>query len=219
MNSLRTILILTIALLASACALMNESEYHIYEGEERPVEDLLIVKVPEHLEVLNVNGKTLTKGGSKLFGSSKHTLYMLPGEYTIDAFYKEIWDNHVGSHNVIRSQPAMFIVRGEAGEEVSLEFDKPERQEDAEEFAKEFKGWSVNANTGDKIPTKETSTQRPSILASMQDQNQKPEEAESVAPMESQSSSQSQDLLPKLKAFWKQANEEEKREFLMWISE
>lgn len=209
---MRFALISLVTVLLSACSSM--AEHHLYEGKERPQEQLLMVEIPHLLEVMTVNNKALANSGGKLLGSSDQVLYVLPGRYEINAFYKQFWDNTIESHTVVRSQPVTFIVEGKAGETVQLDFERPQYQADAEKLAKDFSGWSINLSTQTKIPTQATQMRRPSILASLQDNSAPVATTETLAPLGGQ-----QDMVLKLKALWGVASEEEKREFLMWVSE
>lgn len=204
-----------ITLWLSACASLTE--HHLYEGQERAQEDLLVVEIPHLLEVMTVNGKALANSGGKLLGNNDQKLYLLPGRYAIDAFYKQFWDNNIESHTVVRSQPVTFVVDGKAGETVKLNFDRPQRLPEAEKLAKNFSGWSLNLATEVKTPTQATTAKRPSILASLQDDHTAVEATDTVAPLQEHRSEQ--DMVLRLKALWKVATEEEKREFLMWVSE
>lgn len=199
----------------SACASLTE--HHLYEGKERPQEQLLVVEIPHLLEVMTVNGKALANSGGKMLGNNDQKLYLLPGQYAIDAFYKQFWDNNIESHTVVRSQPATFVVDGKAGDTVTLDFERPQRLPEAEKLAKNFSGWSLNHTTQVKTPTQTTTTRRPSILASLQDNSAPAETTETVTPL--QDSRSGQDMVLRLKSLWKVASDEEKREFLMWVSE
>lgn len=199
----------------SACASLTE--HHLYEGKERPQEELLVVEIPHLLEVMTVNGKALANSGGKLLGNNDQKLYLLPGRYAIDAFYKQFWDNNIESHTVVRSQPVTFVVEGKAGETVTLDFERPQRLPEAEKLAKNFSGWTLNLATDVKTPTQATTAKRPTILASLQNDHTAADTTDIVAPL--QDHRPEQDLVLRLKALWKVASDEEKREFLLWISE
>lgn len=190
------------------------TEHHLYEGRELPQEQLLIVEVPHLLEVMTINNKALANSAGKLLGNSDQKLYLLPGRYEINAFYKQFWDNTIESHTVVRSQPVTFVVEGKAGEVVQLDFERPQYQADAEKLAKDFSGWSLNLNTQTKTPTQATQMRRPSLLASLQDNSTPVATTETLAPL-----SEQQNMVLKLKALWNVASEEEKREFLLWMAE
>lgn len=208
----RFTMICLFTLLLGACSSMTE--HHLYEGRELPQEQLLIVEVPHLLEVMTINNKALANSAGKLLGNSDQKLYLLPGRYEINAFYKQFWDNTIESHTVVRSQPVTFVVEGKAGEVIQLDFERPQYQADAEKLAKDFSGWSLNLNTQTKTPTQATQMRRPSLLASLQDNSTPVATTETLAPL-----SEQQNMVLKLKALWNVASEEEKREFLLWISE
>src|SRR5699024_2377181 len=144
----RFALIGLMALWLGACTSLTE--HHLYEGGERSQAELLVVEIPHLLEVMTVNGKALANSGGKLLGNNDQTLYLLPGRYTIDAFYKQFWDNNIESHTVVRSQPVTFVVDGKAGDTVKLDFEHPQRLPEAEKLAKNFSGWSLNLTTAIK---------------------------------------------------------------------
>lgn len=208
----RFTMICLFTLLLGACSSMTE--HHLYEGRELPQEQLLIVEVPHLLEVMTINNKALANSAGKLLGNSDQKLYLLPGRYEINAFYKQFWDNTIESHTVVRSQPVTFVVEGKAGEVVQLDFERPQYQADAEKLAKDFSGWSLNLNTQTKTPTQATQMRRPSLLASLQDNSTPVATTETLAPL-----SEQQNMVLKLKALWNVASEEEKREFLLWMAE
>mgnify|MGYP001347455099 CR=1 FL=1 len=207
----RTFLMVFATLWLGACASLQE--HHLYDGEERSQDELLTVEVPHLLEIMTVNGKALANDFGKLLGNNDRVLYLLPGRYEIDAYYKQFWDNNIESHTVVRSQPVTFVVEGKAGETVSMDFERPKRLNEAETFAKNFEGWTLNTTTGEKKPTRATTTRRPSLLASLQDDQPKAENTETVKPLKEE------DVLLRLKSLWRVASEKEQREFLLWVSE
>src|SRR5690625_2034232 len=131
----RTFLMVFATLWLGACASLQE--HHLYDGEERSQDELLTVEVSHLLEIMTVNGKALANDFGKLLGNNDRVLYLLPGRYEIDAYYKQFWDNNIESHTVVRSQPVTFVVEGKAGETVSMDFERPQRLPEAEKRSEE----------------------------------------------------------------------------------
>ena len=52
------------------------------------------------------------------------------GRYEIVAFYKRLWDLDPDNHEVMKSDPAKFLVDGQGGEFYRLGFERPENAEE-----------------------------------------------------------------------------------------
>jgi uncharacterized protein YccT (UPF0319 family) len=238
-----------VMLLAGLIAGCNRSpEVRLYEGPPKPATEVTIVRVPVELEVLSINGRRID-GLSTLFSAGYKDLHLEPGRYEVLAYYKDLWELDADAHDVIKSDPAIFVVEGEAGDFFRLAYDEPETVEDARELAKEFSGWTENMNSGDKTPTQQSNMAISRGLFSTvsgiagagpaveqkQSASQPENSGNTVAPQEkaapapaaataepssAEGETETQgEYLDMLKAYWSQATPEERRAFLRWMSE
>lgn len=214
------IVIVLLSLLVAACS--TSPAVKLYDGADRPAAELLTVRVPVELEIISINDRRI-EGASTLFAYSHRDLQLLPGQYRIVAYYKNLFQLNADQHEIIKSDPALFTLNGKAGEVVALAFDKPADVDAAREMAKDFAGWTENLNSGERIASKPSglilnqgfiglaSTPAPAEAAS----------ATSVAPEQPTGAAGaiSTGILDALKANWQQASPEERREFLLWMSQ
>ena len=217
------IVIVLLSLLVTACS--TSPVVKLYDGADRPTGELLTVRVPVELEILSINDRRI-EGASTLFAYGHRDLQLLPGQYRIVAYYKNLFQLNADQHEIIKSDPALFTVNGNAGEVVALAFEKPADVAAAREMAKHFDGWTENLSSGERIASKPSglilnqgfiglaSTPAPAETAS----------TASVAPEQPAAGSSTEstvttDVLDALKANWQQASPEERREFLLWMSQ
>lgn len=217
------IVIVLLSLLVTACS--TSPVVKLYDGADRPTGELLTVRVPVELEILSINDRRI-EGASTLFAYGHRDLQLLPGQYRIVAYYKNLFQLNADQHEIIKSDPALFTVNGNAGEVVALAFEKPADVNAAREMAKHFDGWSENLSSGERIASKPSglilnqgfiglaSTPAPAETAS----------TASVAPEQPAAGSSTEstvttDVLDALKTHWQQASPEERREFLLWMSQ
>ncbi|MCH8541926.1 MAG: DUF2057 domain-containing protein [Alcanivorax sp.] len=210
--------LLAALLTLTACA--SSPVVQLYDGPERAESDITRVRVPETLEILNINGQR-PAGVNTLFSSGYKDLHLAPGEYQIVAFYKEIWEpDTTSSHVVVRSEPVVFDIAGQPGSFFRLGYDTPSNLPDARELARNFSGWSEHVASSERRPTRPSGMTRPGLIGGLTTGATEPT-AETVAPAASSSSSQADDVesLDMLKAWWSQASAEERRAFLRWVAE
>lgn len=224
------VLMVSVCLL-SAC---NRSPVvQLYEGAPRAGDQVLTVRVPSQLEVYTINGKAV-EGANSFFNSGYKDLKLLPGRYEIIAYYKELWDLDADNHEVMKSDPAKFIVEGQAGQFFRLDYDRPSNPEQARQLEADFSGWVENLNSGEKIPSQPSGLMlNRGILAPLTGAEIKAAGGESVAPRSvvapqgpaaapdatSNTVAPAARYLDTLKAQWNQATPEERREFLQWIAQ
>jgi hypothetical protein len=147
------VLILGSALLLAACA--RSPVVQLYDGAQKPDAQVLTVRVPSDLEVFTINGQEID-GVNTFFSSGYKDLKLTPGRYEIVAFYKRLWDLDPDNHEVMKSDPAKFMVDGQGGEFYRLGFERPENAEEARELADDFSGWVENMQTGEKTPSEDS---------------------------------------------------------------
>ena len=226
MLSLRLTAVTLFALLLSACA--QSPIVQLYEGPAQSDNKIVTVRVPSQLEVFTINGEEVD-GVNTFFASDFKDLKLTPGRYEILAYYKELWQLDADNHEIIKTNPANFIVDGKPGEMWVLGYEQPADVEAARAMEDSFSGWSENAISGEKVAAEQsqlilkrgflapvtgeevaapaTNTVAPQAAAAA------PAAAEAAAPAATAS------YLDTLKAQWNLATPEERREFLQWIAE
>jgi uncharacterized protein YccT (UPF0319 family) len=137
--------------LLSGCA--QQSHVKLYAGSELPQSQVLVVEVPNELEVLTINGQPVPSANA-LFGTANKTLHLQPGEYRINAYYKNGFDIGGGlSHEVVRTRSAVYSLEGRAGDVWKLEYDEPGNLQEAQAMVDTFAGWAINQRTGERVAT------------------------------------------------------------------
>lgn len=226
----------------SACA---PSSIRLHEGADAGVQEARIT-LPEQLEVLSVNGAEV-KGAKGLFTKGDKTLAVAPGRYELLVYYREVWE--LGNeHDVLRSDPSLFVVDARPSGRYRIEYAHPERYEEAQRLAKAFSGWVVDAGNGARTPSQDsklsfregwvaaltgddslvgTSTRNdgsqvvePLAATSTGSGSVAASSGSAAAPAPSAASAQADaQWLPMMKAWWAQASIDERREFLRWVGE
>lgn len=232
LTCIRALALLLVVGLLAGC--QNNPVTKLYEGPERPVADVVIVQVPETLEILSINGQR-PSGVSNRLVSADRVLHLAPGRYQIIAFYKDIWTpTGASTHEVLRSQPVIFDIEGRPGDGFHLEYEQPDTYQAARELAGNFSGWSRNRDSGERVTTRSSDVPRPGLFSGVANTNTEP--APHVAPSDTNTTAvvassvkpavaapvgwvKDNAYLDMLKAYWSQASQEERREFLRWISE
>lgn len=229
-------LIAAAAFLLTACS--RSPVVQLYEGAKQPDSQVLTIRVPTDLEVFTINGSEVD-GVNTFFNTDHKDLKLSPGRYEILAYYKRLWDLDADNHEVMKSDPALFVVDGEAGEFYRLGFERPQNVTQARALEEDFSGWVENMNSGEKTPsqasglvlnrgflapitgaeveTKGASAVRPKAVAAVTPAPAAP--AASGSADSSASSGGHASYLDTLKAQWNQATQEERRQFLQWISQ
>ncbi len=242
------VILLSLVLMLSACA--QNPVRKLYEGEQRPESEIAVVRVPIELEIMRINGERI-EGLNALFSPQHKDLHLLPGEYRILAYYKDLWELSGDGHDVVKTDPALFVVNAKAGHTYELGFEEPQRLEEARQLEKKFSGYVLNTDTGEKTPTRASGLAFKSGIAGSlgeiagvgaveQTGDSESQSSSTVAPLKKTESDNQQDDAPgsaddpqgksnqadseqnylnMLKAYWSQATQEERRDFLEWISE
>lgn len=135
----------------SACA--QNSVRKLYEGEDRPESEIAVLRVPVELEVMRINGRRI-EGLNLLFSPGKKDLHLAPGEYRVLAYYKKLWEMSGDGHDVVKSDPALFVVNAEAGHTYELGFQQPQSLEEARQLEDNFTGYVLDTTTGETTPAR-----------------------------------------------------------------
>jgi uncharacterized protein YccT (UPF0319 family) len=151
MRNLVRVLPLVLLLTLSACA--RDGVHKLYQGQERSSSEIAVVRVPIELEIMRINGKSI-EGLNTLFSPEHKDLHLLPGQYRILAYYKDLWELSGDGHDVVKTDPALFVVNARAGNTYKLSFDQPRNLEDARAMERKFSGYTLNTETGEKTPTR-----------------------------------------------------------------
>lgn len=151
MRNAATLMLISLILVLSACA--GNPVRKLYEGEERPQSEIAVVRVPIELEIMRINGERI-EGLNTLFSPEHKDLHLLPGEYRILAYYKDLWELSGDGHDVVKTDPALFVVNAKAGQTYELGFEEPQSLEEARQLEKKFSGHVLNTETGEKTPTR-----------------------------------------------------------------
>src|SRR5690606_12885870 len=213
------IVIVLLSLLVTACS--TSPVVKLYDGADRPAGELLTGRVPVELEILSINDRRI-EGASTLFAYGHRDLQLLPGQYRIAAYYKNLFQLDADQHEIVKSDPALFTVNGNAGEVVALAFEKPANVDAAREMAKRFDGWTENLTSGERIASTPSGLILNQGFIGLASQASPAETAStaSVAPEQPRSDTAvNTDILESLKTNWQQASPEERREFLLWMSQ
>lgn len=161
---MRNLFLIACVLMLTACA--QQSHVQLYPGQPLPEAQVLTLVVPYELEVHTLNGQHMPKANA-MFGTQAKTLHLQPGQYEISAFYKNGFDVNGGmSHEVVRSQIAVFHINGKAGEVWQLQFDKPANLQEARALEHNFNSWAINTATGDRVDG-EPSQRSTSLLSAL----------------------------------------------------
>lgn len=215
---MRLLLIATLALV-SACS--SSPVIKLYEGAELLPEQLLLVDIPVELEVISINERRVS-GVNRLLSFGDRTLHLQPGDYRIIAYYKNLFELPAGEHEVIKSEPVLFPVSGAAGSHHRLSFMVPKDIIQARQLTKQFSGYSVNLANGKQRPTEASGMMLSGSFLNIPTAPLVGSHI-NVAPSSIDPSNTTEtsplDYGELLRASWRYANSEERREFLRWIAE
>lgn len=226
---MRSLFVLALSCLLVACA--QQSHVQLYPGSAKQQSQVLTVVVPYELEVQSINGEQVPAANA-LFGTQDKTLHLQPGQYRINAFYKNVFDVDGGlSHEVVRGRSAVYSIDGKSGETWKLEFERPANLAEARLLQDEFISWAVNTRTGERVEA-ERGQRNSSLLSSLMGAGAA-DAASTVAPLDAaaqpgpqaslDASDQAEETLPHndatlttLKQLWRLMSAESREAFLDW---
>src|SRR6056297_1224011 len=244
MSKVSCLLLLAISTgIVSGCA----SEPIVLHDSQLAPADVATIVMPEQLEVASVNGKEVA-GGSGMMSVGDRILEVAPGRYELLVFYRELWEQGE-QHEVLRSDPALFVVEAQAAGRYRLDYDRPANLEAARELATDFSGWSEALSSGRLTASTPSGMQfRRGLVAAMafddtlvpsENTPQAQQEIEplpvndaaavagassSAPPLNSgheteYSPAREPDSLELMKGWWQEASSEQRRAFLQWLAE
>ncbi len=178
---MRNLICVVLLALLAGCA--QQGPVKLYSGPDRGVGQLLVVEVPEDLEVLTINGRQVASM-DRMFRGDALQLHMDPGEYRIEAYYRRVFEIDGTTHEVIRSRAATFLINGKAGETWRLAYRQPRNLDEAREMSRRFDAWAENRKTGERIAAEQGAVP-PSIATQLfgRSPDQEGQQADAVAPL------------------------------------
>lgn len=139
--------LLLIALLAGC----QSAPITLHDADLAPAAVATVV-LPEQLEVTSVNGVEV-EGASGMLTKGDKTLELAPGRYEILVFYRELWETG-DSHDVLRSDPALFVIDAAAGSRYRVDYARPDGIDSARALTADFRGWVEDLGTGERVPSR-----------------------------------------------------------------
>lgn len=176
-----------------------------YEGPARPAAEVALLRVPEQVQVLAIDGREPPP--SLLSSNVEFTL--LPGEHVLTLRYVELFRIGSDEHDVIRSRPAALRFTAAAGAHYRLGVPPQRHRDAARVFARAPVFSLVDEAGGDAV---ESTVIKSYAEASLIDTLGKAFEAQGEA-------ARPVSHLDLLKDVWSRAGEEERREFRAWINQ
>lgn len=224
---------LALALMLVACA---SPSLKLYDGAGRAASEVAVISLPEQLEVARVNDAEV-KGASGMWNKGDKRLEVIPGRYELLVYYRELWE--LGSqHDVLRSNPARFVVDASAGAQYRIEFQRPKTYDEARRLSTAFSGWVERLGSSERLPSQASGLKfRDDLGASLGGRNElvavppdgsagtqavapKPLPAEAAATVAGAPAVQPQartEWLPLMQGWWREASADERRAFLQWL--
>lgn len=224
------IVMLAVLVVAGLSACTRSPVVRLYSGPKKPKSEIAVVRVPMELNVLTINKRHVDHINT-LFSIGYKDLHMKPGRYEIVAYYDDVWDLPGDSHEVVKSDPAVFTVDAKAGHFYKLGYPKPKDLDAAHKLAHHFDGWVEDITTGKRTPTKPSglvlnsgfTSSLKTIAGQEPSTNQTKQAAANDNAVEPEPSNDkaagSGSYLDMLKASWNQATKKERREFLQWVGQ
>lgn len=205
--------------LLSGCA--QQSPVKLYAGPELSQAQVLVVEVPDALEVMAINGQPVPAANG-LLGTGSRVLHLRPGDYRIDAFYENVFDIGGGlSHEVVRTRSATYRLTGRADERWKLDYREPAGLQDAQAMQDSFAGWSANMRTGERIATSQGP--RPvSTVSQLLGRDSSPAAPASIEPLAAapaQTLPHNDATLHTLQQLWRLLDPQSRQAFLDWAGQ
>lgn len=121
----------------------------LYGDQAAPDTAIALITLPEALEVATINGAEI-EGASGMLSKGDKTLEVVPGRYELMVYYRELWDRG-DQHDVLRSDPALFVIDAAAGHRYRIDYAKPGNLSEARALTDDFQGWVENLDTGERV--------------------------------------------------------------------
>ena len=178
-----------------------------YEGPARPAAVVVLITVPEQIEVMAIDGQEPPPS----FLKSRVQLALLPGEHVFSLRYVELFQLSSDEHEVVRSKQAALRFTATAGSSYRLESPPQKNRDAAVKFAK--------APIFNLVSLKDGSSTESTAIKSYA-------EASLIDTLNKAFSTVSEDGTPKqpgnldlLKDVWTRASPEEQAGFRAWLNQ
>lgn len=201
------LLVLSILVMALLAGCTAQEALKVYEGADRPVNELVRVTIPETIEVMSIDGKELPTSLLR----KNNQLVMLPGEHVMALRYVELFQTTADEHDIVRSRQAALRFQMVAGEQYKLQAPVQKGRDQARQFAVS-PVFTLHDATGNQLA--ESSAIVSYAEASLLDTIGKAFKGNEVEP--STTMKTNVDLL---KDVWGRSSQEEKTVFQQWLKE
>ena len=214
---LSRVAVFLVILFAWGCA-TSTGLVQVYDGPQRPENEVVTLVVPAALEVLAVDGEEIK---IPYFGGNDYKLHLLPGPHTLEVFYKESWGGPTSS-GVVVSDVSMFRFEAQAGDVYLLQHDGPKNLVTASRFSDKPRIWLLDPGTGRRLQPYATEKYIPALLRAMRKYEAGNQAAAAAAPQVSPAASaedvvMQQDALKRLQFWWKIASAKDRKAFKDWL--
>lgn len=154
----RLITAMTVALvtLLAGC---SSPQLKLYDGASNPSTQAARLTMPEAIEVARINGVEV-KGASGMWTRGDKVMELAPGRYEVLAYYREIW-NQGDQHDVLRSDPALFVLDARAGGRYRIDYAHPAEYREAQRLAAAFSGVLIDEASGTRMPSQASGVRFP----------------------------------------------------------
>ncbi|MCG8612394.1 MAG: DUF2057 domain-containing protein [Pseudomonadales bacterium] len=227
-----------ILLIVSGCS--SNYPVRVYEGPTIPDDQVVLLKVPEDINVISIDGQKMT---SYLLENLSIDYYLKPGPHSVVFQYSGIWsvpsvESSDGKANVelIESEYVQLQFSAKPGEHYVLQHDNPPTRSSARVSAAKFKASVVDSNErliatsedyvvptnvpdvvgAEAVTSAQQAGKAQTVVASAQGKAsekavQQPQSAPVKLPV-----SESLPTLDAMKVLWQGASKDEKKAFLKW---
>ncbi|MFO8025236.1 DUF2057 family protein [Thiohalophilus sp.] len=217
----RLSLLLAASLLLTACAPTGPVKF--YNGPEKPLSEIALVKVPGPITTLAIDGRDI-RAPSREEGF--YELHLSPGQHTLHFKYELYWGSP-DAGMLIKSRPTEVQAHFKAGQVYELRYDEPESEDEAFTMASDFQATLVERDSGKRIAAT-PSDEYPSGIT-----NTQPVVPETPAPAPVPTRNQNltsgvlpdadqavnEDAVKRLKFWWLMADDAEREAFRKWMQQ
>lgn len=155
-HRLITAMIVALVTLLAGC---SSPQLKLYDGASNPSTQAARLTMPEAIEVARINGVEV-KGASGMWTRGDKVMELAPGRYEVLAYYREIW-NQGDQHDVLRSDPALFVLDARAGGRYRIDYAHPAEYREAQRLAAAFSGVLIDEASGTRVPSQASGVRFP----------------------------------------------------------
>ena len=154
----RLIATIAVALLTLLAGCTNP-QLKLYDGANNSAAQAARLTVPEAIEVARINGVEV-KGASGMWTRGDKVMDLAPGRYELLAYYREIWTQG-DQHDVLRSDPALFVLDARAGGRYRIDYTHPSDYRQAQQLAAAFGGVLIDEANGARVASQASGVRFP----------------------------------------------------------